>query len=224
MNRLKTASRTVLVVLFLVSALTPMMGVAAATGGTTTTAPPATNTTAGNNSTNSTNQAASQLLWKLIQKSQTPSKKKTVNIVEQVSPTLWITGYHFNKQDGTVTVTLSSRVSTTVTVTDASGIDPHQATGKTSMRTITIPRGTYTITVPATVASDGNQLITLSDGHGLYWLSNKVVANGHIFVGGARWSYVQFAFIVAAIFTPIGVGVKALFTVRGANRDIVRVF
>ena len=219
-------ARLVLCLFILVSTLGT--GLVAAQG--TTTSASNKTTTAGQShdsaaAPKANNSSAASLLWQLLQQSKNPQKKTPTTILEQVTPTLWVTGYTFNKQDETVTITFSSRITNTVTVTDSSGIDPRKATGSTSMRSITIPRGTYKITVPATVNYQGNQLVTLSGSNGkLYWLSNKVVGSGSFFVGGARWSYVQLAFAVGLLFGALGIIAKAWRTIRGASKEIVRVF
>lgn len=148
---------------------------------TPTETPEPTKTSDGSGDDSDTNVSRDDL-WKMFKDS--GSKEITErSIVMQVGPTVTVTKYEFDESSGTVTVWFASKVTTSVTVTDASALDASRATSKGQSRIVQIPRTEkgerIRITFPATVASDGNQRITFAPGDGwVYQLSNKKTGGG----------------------------------------------
>jgi hypothetical protein len=138
-----------------------------------------------------------ELLWQLIQESEDPRDDDPQQIVTSISPTFWVSDAEFN-DDGTVTLTFVAELTTRVVITDATGFDRSAEVSRAESRGETIPRGTYKMTVPATVAADGNQAVTLSIGNGyIYRISNGVVEDSGWFEGRPLWEW--FGYFAAVV-------------------------
>jgi hypothetical protein len=155
-----------------------------------------------------------ELLWQLIQESEDPRDDDPQQIVTSISPTFWVSDAEFN-DDGTVTLTFVAELTTRVVITDATGFDRSAEVSRAESRGETIPRGTYQMTVPATVAADGNQAVTLSIGNGyIYRVSNGVVEeDSGWFEGRPLWEW--FAYFAGVVL----VGVVAHLVRRIWNMD-----
>jgi len=137
------------------------------------------------------------LIWQLLQQSEEPRDDNTEEILTSLSPTFWVSDADFH-DDGTVTLTFVGELTTRVVITDATGFDRGAEVSRAESRGVTIPRGTYQITVPATVASDGNQAVTLSIGDGyIYRISNGVVEDSGWFEGRPLWMW--FGYFAAVV-------------------------
>jgi hypothetical protein len=137
------------------------------------------------------------LIWQLLQESEEPRDESPKQILTSLSPTFWVSDAEFHS-DGTVTLTFVAELTTRVVITDATGFDRSAEVSRAESRGVTIPRGTYQITVPATVASDGNQAVTLSIGNGyIYRISNGVVEDSGWFEGTPLWKW--FAYFAAVV-------------------------
>jgi len=86
------------------------------------------------------------------------------NIRVSLGPQSYIRSIDFNAQTETAEITIvNQRSNLRLTFTDSNSIDPEQTAGTFNQRTENIPRGTYTVRVPATVdqANGNNQLVTI---------------------------------------------------------------
>lgn len=134
-------------------------------------------------------QTDADLIWQLLQESEEPREESPENVLVTLSPTFRVSDAEFHS-DGTVTLTFVADLTTRVVITDATGYDRSAKVSRTQSRGETIPRGTYKMTVPATVSSDGNQAVWLSIGNGYnYRLSNGVVQDSGWFEGRPMWTY-----------------------------------
>ena len=153
----------------------------------------------GNQSDNQPSEA--ELLWQVIQESEDPADAEPQEIVLSLSETFWVQGAEFSKDDETVTITFVGELTSRVVLTDATGFERGAEVSRTESRGVTVPRGTYQITVPATVAADGNQAVTLSTGDGyIYRLSNGVVEEGSgWFDGRPLWEWFGYFTVVVLL-------------------------
>lgn len=81
-----------------------------------------------------------------------------------LGPQSYIRSVDFDQQSETAEITIvNQRASLRLTFTDSNSINPDQEAGTFNQRTENIPRGTYTVRVPATVDEEngGNQLVTV---------------------------------------------------------------
>jgi hypothetical protein len=139
-----------------------------------------------------------ELLWQLIQQSENPREEGPQQIVTSISPTFWVSEADFH-DNGTVTLTLVGELTTRAVFTDATGLDRDAVVSVAESRGVTIPRGTYQLTLPATVADDGNQAVTISIGNGkIYRISNGVVEeDSGWFEGTPLWKW--FAYFAGVV-------------------------
>jgi hypothetical protein len=89
---------------------------------------------------------------------------RSENIRVSLGPNSYVSNVEFNKQSETADITIvNQRSSLRLTFTDSNSINPEQTAGTFNQRTENIPRGTYTVRVPATVDEENgeNQLVTI---------------------------------------------------------------
>lgn len=148
-------------------------------------------------------------LWTLLKESDDADRPEEQSLLTDLGPNLYVTDLEFDDRRETATITVVARVTTRVTITDATAFDRSSEVSVAESRGMTIPRGTFKLAVPATVRDDGNQAVTVAPGNNqIYMLSNEMVREGtHIFDGRPVWSW--FAWFTAAV-----IGGVALYLVR----------
>jgi len=116
-------------------------------------------------------------LWKLFKNDRSAEKPESEKIIANLGPNLYVTNLEFNEDSETAEITVVAQVTTRVTITDATAFDREREVSVAESRSMTVPRGTYTLVVPATVRDkDDNQAVTVAPGNGkIYMLSNQMV-------------------------------------------------
>jgi len=103
------------------------------------------------------------------------------NIRVSLGPNSYVRNVDFDAQSETAEITIvNQRASLRLTFTDSNSIDPEQKAGTFNQRTENIPRGTYTVRVPATVDKEngGNQLVTITGAPRNVYVSNGQTGGG----------------------------------------------
>jgi hypothetical protein len=104
------------------------------------------------------------------------------NIRVSLGPNSYVRDVDFDQQSETAEITIvNQRASLRLTFTDSNSIDPEQTAGTFNQRTENIPRGTYTVRVPATVdeSNGDNQLVTITGAPRNVFVSNGQTGGGN---------------------------------------------
>lgn len=91
-----------------------------------------------------------------------PDRGESIRV--SLGPNSYVRDVDFDQQSETAEITIvNQRSSLRLTFTDSNSINPEQTAGTFNQRTENIPRGTYTVRVPATVdeSNGDNQLVTI---------------------------------------------------------------
>lgn len=149
-------------------------------------------------------------LWTVYADSREQANQTTAddaNIIRSIGPNVWVTGAEFHS-DNTADITITTQRTISLTFTDSSAIDPSQESGTFRQETITIPRGTYTVHVAATVDDDGNQLVTIVGGQNNIWVSNGDTDSGGILPSGGSRLVAFGGGFVAVLGTTVFLGLR----------------
>ncbi|GGC49793.1 hypothetical protein [Haloferax sulfurifontis] len=118
-------------------------------------------------------------LWKVFKESEDAEKPSENRILKQIGPNLYVTDAEWDNDAGLVEVTIRARVTTRVTITDATGVFNGDNVG--DKQSVTVPRGTYTLVLPATPSDQDPTYQAISfdpgDGH-VYGLESKDSPDG----------------------------------------------
>jgi len=159
-------------------------------------------------------------LWKVFKESEDAKKPSENRIIKQIGPNLYVTAAEWDSQAGIVEVTFRARVTTRVTITDSTGVFNGDNRGE--KRSVTIPRGTYTLVLPATPSDEDPQYQALSFDPGdgwVYGLESKDSPDGGTtwFEGRPMWEY--FAWFLGAV--AIGASVYVVRRMRAMDTGAI---
>ena len=113
-------------------------------------------------------------LWKLYKESENAEQPSENKILKQIGPNLVVTDSEWDQSTGMAEVTFRAQVTTSIVITDSTGVFNGDNRGE--KQRVQIPRGTYTLVVSATPddTDPEYQAISIDPGDGyVYGLESK---------------------------------------------------
>lgn len=123
----------------------------------------------------SSDESIEEELWKIYRNDKSDTDAGENEIVATLDSGAWVTNVEMKEDSEQARITITQKTTSAYTFSDTNSAERGSEVSYIDHRTETIPRGTYTIVVPATVAPDGNQQVCITGSRDWPCVSNGIV-------------------------------------------------